>query len=187
MSDMNIEMFKAISSKTRMEMLKLLMHRKYHITGLAQEIGISVPVAAKHVRILEDAGLVVSEEFGRTRVLSINKDRLYEILDVFGEDYEVKVEKGKSVLDVLKEVSGIGVRKIDEKEFIVSINGENGFYIYEVNGDVPDVPVNKYRIERDGELVVKKLVPVLKKKIKVIVSNAENKENAHDLSHRHNS
>jgi len=42
----NAELFRAIGSKTRVKMLKLLLRKNYHITGLAREIGISVPVAA---------------------------------------------------------------------------------------------------------------------------------------------
>jgi len=53
--------FRALSSKTRIEMMKLLMQREYHVSGLAKALGISVPVVAKHVKILEDAGLVESK------------------------------------------------------------------------------------------------------------------------------
>ena len=161
--------FKALSSKTRVEMLKLLMKEEYHVSGLAKALCISVPVAAKHVRILEDAELVESKIFGKTHVLNVNRERLYEAMETFSEEYEIEVRKGTSIVDALKEVAGVGVTRIEDKEFIVSIDDDEGFYVYEVDGRLPNTPINEYKMEKDGEIVIKRLVPVLKKKVKVKV------------------
>ena len=161
--------FKALSSKTRIEMVKLLMKSDYHVSGLARALSISVPVAAKHVRILEDAELVESKIFGRTHVLNVNREKLYEAMEAFGEEYEIKIRKGTSIVDALKEVAGVGVTRIEDKEFIVSIDDDKGFYVYEVDGRLPNTPINEYKMEKDGEIVIKRLVPVLKKKVKVKV------------------
>lgn len=168
---MNGNILKALSSKTRVEMLKLLMKRLYHVSGLAKALGISVPVAAKHVRILEHAGLVERKKFGRTHVLKVNREKLYEAMETFSEDYEMEIEKGASILDALKEVAGIGIKKIGDKEFIVSIDNETGFYVYEVNGKSPDRPINEYKMEKGGEIEIRRLVPVLKKRIRVKVKD----------------
>jgi len=170
--------FKALSSKTRMEMLKLLMKTDYHVSGLAKALGISVPVAAKHVRILEDAELVNRKTFGKTHVLTVNRAKLYDAMETFSEDYEIEARKGTSILDALKDVAGVGIKKIGDKEFIASIDGEEGFYIYEVNGKPPDMPINEYTMEQGGEIEIKRVVPVLKKRVKVTVSvkNNRNKE-----------
>ena len=161
--------FKALSSKTRVEMLKLLMKEEYHVSGLAKALCISVPVAAKHVRILEDAELVESKIFGRTHVLNVNRERLYEAMETFSEEYEIEVRKGTSIVDALKEVAGVGVTRIEDKEFVVSIDDDEGFYVYEVDGRLPNTSINEYKMEKDGEIVIKRLVPVLKKKVKVKV------------------
>jgi len=161
--------FKALSSKTRMEMLKLLMKTDYHVSGLAKALGISVPVAAKHVRILEDAELVNRKTFGKTHVLTANKAKMYEALETFSEDYEIEARKGTSILDALKDVAGVGIKKIGDKEFIASIDGEEGFYIYEVTGKSPNMPINEYTMEHGGEIEIKRLVPVLKKRVRVTV------------------
>jgi DNA-binding transcriptional ArsR family regulator len=166
---MNEEIFKALSSRTRIEMVKLLMKSSYHVSGLAQALGISVPVAAKHVKILEAAKLVDRKTFGKTHVLTVNKERLYELLGAFGEQYEVEVRKGASILEVLKDVAGVGIRKVGDKEFIASIDDEEGFYIYEVDGNSPNTSVNEYRMEKGGEIAIKRLVPVLKKRVMVKV------------------
>lgn len=167
--------FKALSSKTRLKMLKLSMQGIYHISGLAKAVGISVPVAAKHVRILEDAELVKIKKFGKTHVLMVNKEKLYEAMEAFSEDYEIEVQKGASILDALKDVAGVGIKKIGDKEFIASIDNEGGFYVYEVNGKSPNMPINEYKMEKNGEIEIKRLVPVLKKRVKVNVRNREEK------------
>ena len=162
---------KALSSKTRVEMLKLLMKKEYHVSGLAKALGISVPVAAKHVKIIENAELAERREFGRTHVLKVNREKLYEAMEIFSEEYEVEVQKGASILDALREVAGIGIKKIGDKEFIASIDNEVGFYIYEVNGKSPNTPISEYKMEEGGEIEIKRLVPVLKKKVKVKVES----------------
>jgi len=62
-------LFKALGSSTRIQILKMLTKKQMHITGLANELKLSVPVVARHVRVLEKAGLVQRTKFGRTHVL----------------------------------------------------------------------------------------------------------------------
>jgi DNA-binding transcriptional ArsR family regulator len=162
-------LFKALSSKTRKEMLQLLMKADYHVSGLAKALDISVPVAAKHVKILEEAELVTRKTFGKTHVLTVNRAKLYEALETFSEDYEIEAREGTSILEALKDVAGIGIKKVGDKEFIASIDDEEGFYIYEVNGKTPDLPINEYKMEGISEIEIKRLVPVLKKRVKVTV------------------
>jgi DNA-binding transcriptional ArsR family regulator len=167
--------FKALSCKTRIDMLKLLMMGEYHVSGLARALKISVPVAAKHIRILEAAELVERRIFGKVHILKANKEKLYEAMETFGEVYGVEVAKGTSVLDVLKQVATVEVTKIDDDEFVASIDGVKGIYLYEVDGAPPDRPINEYKMVQDEELVLKRLVPVLEKRVKVkVTDNVEN-------------
>jgi DNA-binding transcriptional ArsR family regulator len=169
-------LFKALSSKTRMKMLKLLTKSDYHVSGLAKALDISVPVAAKHVKILETAGLVSRKTFGKTHVLTANRTKLYEALEVFSEEYEIEAREGTSILEALKNVAGIGIKRVGDKEFIASIDDEEGFYIYEVNGKLPDMPINECKMEQGSEIEIKRLVPVLKKRVKVKVPVTSKKE-----------
>ena len=70
-------------------------------------------------------------------------------------------------MDALKEVAGVGIKRVGDKEFIVSIDEEEGFFVYEVNGKSPNVPINEYKMEKGVEIEIKRLVPVLKKKVRV--------------------
>jgi len=163
-------MFRALSSKTRRKMLKSLIRGEKHITGLARELGISVPVAAKHVKILEGAGLVERQKFGRTHIIRARAERIYNVLDFLEEAFDVNIKKGASVLDVLKEISGVTVENIGDREYITSVDGEKGYYIYEVNGKLPDTSINKFTLEDNTKVELKKLVPVKKKEIVIRIA-----------------
>ncbi len=162
-------MFRALSSKTRRDMLRSLLKEEKHITGLARELGISVPVAAKHTKILEGAGLVVRKKFGPSHILRAKTQQMQNAFDFLGEDFEVDIQKGASVLDVLKEISGITIESVGEREFVTSVDGEEGYYIFEVNGKPPNTSMNRVVIEQDTKVEIKKLIPVKKKEIRIRV------------------
>lgn len=156
-------MFKALSSSTRVEMLKILLKEEIHISGLAKKMGISVPVTAKHVKILEENGLVTRRKFGQSHVLKARLDNFYQSLDDLSDVQEVEIEGGRNVLEALKSVRGITIEKVKDREFVTSIDGEEGYFIYEVNGSFPQVSMDKYQLDGDVKVELKKLVPVKKK------------------------
>jgi DNA-binding transcriptional ArsR family regulator len=162
-------MFRALSSNTRRKMLKSLIKEEKHISGLAKELGISVPVTAKHVKILEGVGLVERKKFGKTHILRAKTQRMHNALDFLGETFEINMKKGASVLDVLKEISGVTVENVGDREFVTSVDGEEGYYIFEVNGKPPNTSINKFTIQDGTKVELKKLVPVKKKEIRINV------------------
>ncbi len=162
-------MFRALASRTRRRMLKLLLYREYHISGLAKELGISTPVAAKHVRILEEAGLVERQRFGRTHVLRARLEKIYSAFDWLAEKHEVRVKKGTTVLEALRQVSGIKIEERNGREYVTAIDGEEGYYIYEVEGSFPEVGMEKFVVERNIRVELKKLVPVKRKELRIVV------------------
>ena len=76
---------------------------------------------------------------------------------------------------MLKEVAGVKIKRIGDKEFVVSIDGEDGFFVYAVDGKAPDAPINDYKLETDGTLEIKRLVPVVRKKLRVKLKEDEGK------------
>ncbi len=164
--------FKVLSSDTRRRILKLLVKREMHISGLAKELGISVPVTAKHCKLLEDNGLIERRKFGRTHVLrarmdKLSMDSLYEALDIFSESYKVTLPKGANVIDALKQVTGVRVERVGDKEFVTTVDGEDGYYIYEIDGRLPNVSMDKFVLKKNSDVKLKKLVPVKKKDIQI--------------------
>lgn len=164
-------LFKALSSTTRLKMLRILAKKEMHISGLARELSLSNPVMARHVTILEKAGLIERMKFGKTHVLRSKIENMDKLLNSLADTCEVNVPKGASILDALKKVSGVEVKEVRNKEFVISIDGEQGFYIYEVNGKPPDTTVEDYSIDKDSTIEWKKLVPVTRKRILVKIES----------------
>lgn len=160
--------FRVLSSPTRMEMLRILRRREFHITGLARQLGISVPVTARHVRLLEQHGLVERRRFGRTHILRARPDALYRNLDTLSESVDVEIPRGSNLIEALRQ-AGAEVQRRRDGEYIVSMDGETGFYLYEVDGKMPEVTPDHYVPRGDVRLVVKKLVPVARKEVRVRV------------------
>ncbi len=170
-----MSLIKVLSSETRRKIIKILIKKEMHISGLAKELNLSKTIVARHVRVLEKHGIVERKKFGRTHVLKIKIDKIYETFDDFKDIYNVKAEKGVSVLDVLKKVMGVEVEKIGDREYVTKIDGERGWYIYEVNGEMPNISMNKFILEKDSKIVLKKLIPVKRKEINVKIMDGNEK------------
>jgi DNA-binding transcriptional ArsR family regulator len=160
-------LFKAISSDTRLSILELLSEGDKHISGLAREIGISVPVTAKHIKILEKADLIERKRIGNTHMIGIKLNNVYSFLDRFAENKKIEVEEGTTLLEALKSVAAVEVRKMGDRVKVVSTDGEEGFYVYEVDGKFSDKTVDEYVFFEDVVVEWKKLVPVTKKRLMV--------------------
>ncbi len=163
------ELFSVLRSKTRREILKLLMKKEMHVSGIARELGISVPQASKHIKLLLSKNLIEKKTFGRTHVLRAKPEVLYSLLDEFADEQEVEVEPGTTVLDALKQIAGVRVESLGNRNFVVSIDGEDGYYVYEVNGRLPDISMDKYKIKENVTVELKKIVHIKKKRMKIKV------------------
>lgn len=68
--------FAALSDGTRRDILTRLGDGPASVSELAEPVGITVTGMAKHIRVLEEAGLVTTEKVGRTRQCRLGSDRL---------------------------------------------------------------------------------------------------------------
>ena len=59
------EVFSALADPTRRKILETLSEGDASVTELAEPFQMSLPAISKHLRILEDAGLVIREKEGR--------------------------------------------------------------------------------------------------------------------------
>ena len=69
----------ALADPTRRAVLERLAGGGATITELAEPFGISLTGMKKHVQVLEDAGLVVTEKVGRTRQCRLGQQRLDDV------------------------------------------------------------------------------------------------------------
>ena len=175
----NNEIFKALSSLTRIKILKTLLNKEMHLSGLARELKISIPVISRHIKILENANLINKRIFGNTYLLKTKTKNLELVLDPFIDESIIEIDKKKSIFEALKQLPGIEIKKVGKHHYISSVNGENGYFIYEINGVLPKKPIDEYKIEKNLTFDLKKLVSIKKKKIKIRFKNK--KENSKKL------
>lgn len=83
--------FAAVSDPTRRGILERLGRREASITELADAFDMTLTGMKKHVRLLEDAGLVRTEKVGRVRTCRLGSRRL--------TDAAVWIEKYQAMLD----------------------------------------------------------------------------------------
>jgi DNA-binding transcriptional ArsR family regulator len=68
--------FAALSDSTRRDVLTRLGDGPATVSELAEPAGMTVTGMAKHIKVLEDAGLVTTAKVGRTRQCSLGAERL---------------------------------------------------------------------------------------------------------------
>jgi DNA-binding transcriptional ArsR family regulator len=166
-----LRLFRALDSETRLEMLQLLFEEEKNVSELARELEISVPVAAKHVNILEAANLIERNIYGKTHVLELNIKNIASSLDILAPIKNIEVQRGTNLLEVLKTLAVIETKILRDKEHVISTNGERGFFIYEVDGVFSEKTVGNFIINTDSNIVWKKLEPVAKLRMNIRVKD----------------
>ena len=72
MKVMNVEDF--FSSKVRMKILKILSEvGELNISGIARRLGVNYGTTNKHLKVLENEGIVQHKRFGRIRIYRLNQ------------------------------------------------------------------------------------------------------------------
>ena len=73
------QVFAAMANEHRRAMILALALRPHSISELADQRGLSLPAIHKHVRVLEDAGMVLRRKSGRTNWLALRRVPLREL------------------------------------------------------------------------------------------------------------
>ena len=82
----------ALADPTRRQILERLSRGSASISELAEPLGMTLTGVKKHIRVLEDAGLVDTRKVGRVRECELGSGRLEE-LEQWIEDYRQAVER----------------------------------------------------------------------------------------------
>lgn len=77
------KVFKALSDKTRREILKLLNDKDMNAGEIAKHFDMSKPSISKHLDVLREAELISSEKRGQFMIYSINTTVIQEVLGGF--------------------------------------------------------------------------------------------------------
>jgi DNA-binding transcriptional ArsR family regulator len=82
----------ALADPNRRMIVERLSHGRASISELAEPLGMTLTGVKKHVRLLEDAGLVTTRKNGRVRECELGRDHL-ENLEQWISDYRHAVEQ----------------------------------------------------------------------------------------------
>jgi len=70
--------FAALADPTRRRLLESLSRQQKRVTDLAEPFAMSLPAVSKHLRVLEDAGLLKRRRFGREHHLGLEPKPMKE-------------------------------------------------------------------------------------------------------------
>jgi DNA-binding transcriptional ArsR family regulator len=96
--------FAALSDSTRRGVLEQLGREEATITDLADRFHMTLTGIRKHVGVLEQAGLVVTEKVGRVRTCRIGARRLEEVAEWIDRYHQLWDERFVELDQVIEEL-----------------------------------------------------------------------------------
>lgn len=75
------DIFQAIADPTRREIIDLLAGRTLPVNDVAERFNMSRPAVSKHIKILNECGLVVIQKEGRKRYCRADTRKLQEVME----------------------------------------------------------------------------------------------------------
>lgn len=85
---MQRDVFQAIADPTRRKIIDLIAHRSLPINEVAEQFEISRPAISKHIKILDECGLVIIQKKGRKRYCRADVRKLKKV-----SDWAIKYQK----------------------------------------------------------------------------------------------
>jgi len=89
--------FKVLSEPIRLQVLQQLEGGRLGVTELASSVGSTQPNVSKHLKMMQDAGLVSRKQEGNTVYYSIADDSVFELCDVVCGSLREKFEGQSAV------------------------------------------------------------------------------------------
>jgi DNA-binding transcriptional ArsR family regulator len=96
--------FLALADPTRRAILARLATGEANVTELASPFGISQPAVSRHLKVLEDAGLIETRVSGTSRPRRLKPDAMRDLWDWLGtyrETWERSFRRLDALLDTL--------------------------------------------------------------------------------------
>ncbi len=91
--------FQAIADPTRRAILGLLAIQTLTLNAVAENFNVSRPAISKHVKVLEECGLITIQQRGRERYCEAKLDKLNEV-SAWVEQYKQFWETKLDALDI---------------------------------------------------------------------------------------
>lgn len=96
------DIFQAIADPTRREIIDLVASRSLPVNGIADNFDISRPAVSRHIRILDECGLLVIRKKGRKRYCRADLRKLKYIAEWaerYKEFWNVKLDALEAALE----------------------------------------------------------------------------------------
>jgi len=77
-----VAIFKALADPTRLKILECVKNGEKCICAIIPCTGKSQPNVSQHLKVLKTAGLVDERKEGTNTFVSVNEDRIYQIIDM---------------------------------------------------------------------------------------------------------
>lgn len=91
------ERFRILSEPIRLHILQALREGELTVTELTREIEISQPNASKHLRIMQDAGILVRDQRGNSVYYSIADNSIFQLCDLVCGSLEARFREKAEV------------------------------------------------------------------------------------------
>jgi DNA-binding transcriptional ArsR family regulator len=101
---MRRDVFQAIADPNRRAILNLLANQKLTLNSIAEKFEISRPAVSKHIKILNECGLIEIERKGRERYCEAKPEKLSEVIGWIEHYKQIWEARFDALEDYLKKI-----------------------------------------------------------------------------------
>jgi DNA-binding transcriptional ArsR family regulator len=101
---MRRDVFQAIADPTRRQIINMLSHQSLNLNAVAENFDMSRPAISKHIKILQQCGLLTIQQQGRERICKAKLSKLNEVSDWVEQYRELWTKKFDALEDYLNEL-----------------------------------------------------------------------------------
>ena len=102
---MRRDVFQAIADPVRRDIIEMLVEEPQTVNQIAERFQISRPAISKHLKILNECGVVTTQQLGRERYCAIEPMNLlpaYQWLEKYKQQWEERLDSFENYLEELK-------------------------------------------------------------------------------------
>lgn len=97
--DLVASTFRVLGEPVRLRILQLLQEGEHPVTELAAKLGTTQPNVSKHLRVLQEAGLVSRQQLKNAAIYRIADETVFELCDVVCNRMKDRLLEQIGVLD----------------------------------------------------------------------------------------
>jgi uncharacterized protein YndB with AHSA1/START domain/DNA-binding transcriptional ArsR family regulator len=163
MADQLSRVFAALADPTRRDLVARLTIADATVNELAEPYEVSVQAISKHLKVLEDAGLVTKSRRAQTRPVHLEAE-VFDLMTAWIERYRRRAEQRYQRLDaVLAELTADGVRRPDASPTTstpeATISADERLPIIRITRDFNATPAQLMRAHLDPDLFARWVGP----------------------------